>query len=111
VDIPPQQQQHKDDEKKGFTIGSTDESFSFYDFIVRRVWLDEDKKLIMSNKFVPIFMHFWRIKHVRRKTIIQTVRCIKRNTFLDDVKKIQVKFQKCYLFMGETSQHKSKRRC
>ena len=42
-----QQQQHHKDEKKGFTMVSTDESFFFYDSLVRRVWIDENKRPII----------------------------------------------------------------
>ena len=31
-------------QKKGFTIVSLDESFIFYDSLVRRVWIDEKKR-------------------------------------------------------------------
>ena len=38
VDIQHQEQ------KKGFTIVSLDESFVFYDSLVRRVWIDANKR-------------------------------------------------------------------
>ena len=38
-----QQQQHKKKEKEGFTIVSLDESFFFYDSLVRRIWIEENK--------------------------------------------------------------------
>ena len=37
----------KDEEKKGFTIVSVDESFFFYDSLVKRVWIEEDKRPIV----------------------------------------------------------------
>ena len=43
MDIQQQQQQQED----GFTIVSTDESFFFYDCLVRRVWIDEKKRPIV----------------------------------------------------------------
>jgi hypothetical protein len=36
--------QQKDEEKEVFTIVSLDESFFFYDSLVRRVWIDENKR-------------------------------------------------------------------
>ncbi len=54
-----QQQQQQDEEKKGFTIVSVDESFFFYDSLVRRVWIDENKRPIVrvtgSHKHSCIF--------------------------------------------------------
>ena len=37
----------KNEKKKGFTIVSLDESFFFYDSLVRRVWIEEDKRPIV----------------------------------------------------------------
>jgi hypothetical protein len=34
-------------QKKGFTIVSLDESFIFYDSLVRRVWIDEKKRPVV----------------------------------------------------------------
>ena len=45
--IQQQQQQQQDKEKKGFTIVSTDESFFFYDSLVRRVWIDKKKRPVV----------------------------------------------------------------
>ena len=39
-----EQEQEQDKEKKDFTIVSVDESFFFYNFHVRRVWINEDKR-------------------------------------------------------------------
>jgi len=36
--------QQKEEEEEGFTIVSLDESFFFYDSIVRRVWIDKEKR-------------------------------------------------------------------
>ena len=63
------QQQQED----GFTIVSLDESFFFYDSLVRRVWIDENKRPIVrvtgSHKHSCIF---GAISHGRKATI-QTV--------------------------------------
>ena len=64
-----QQQQQKD----GFAIVSLDESFFFYDSLVRRVWIDKKKRPVVrvtgSHQHSYIF---WCHKY-ERKTIIQTV--------------------------------------
>ncbi len=33
--------------EKGFTVVSTDESFFFYDALVKRVWIEEDKRPVV----------------------------------------------------------------
>ena len=54
-----QQQQQQEQEEDGFTIVSLDESFFFYDSLVRRVWIDENKRPIVrvtgSHKHSCIF--------------------------------------------------------
>ena len=40
-----QEQQQKED--SGFTVVSLDESFFFYDSLVRRVWIEQDKRPIV----------------------------------------------------------------
>ena len=42
-----QQQQQHQQEKKDCTLVSTDESFFFYDSLVRRVWIDKKKRPII----------------------------------------------------------------
>ncbi len=34
-------------QKKGFTLVSTDESFIFYDSLVRRVWIEDGKRAVV----------------------------------------------------------------
>ena len=43
MDKQQQQQQQED----GFAVVSLDESFFFYDSLVRRVWIDESKRPIV----------------------------------------------------------------
>jgi len=42
-----QQKQQKQQKQDGFTIVSTDESFFFYDYLVRRVWIKQDKRPVV----------------------------------------------------------------
>ncbi len=43
MDVPQQQQQQED----GFAVVSVDESFFFYDYLVRRVWINENKRPVV----------------------------------------------------------------
>ena len=98
-------QQQQDKEKKGFTIVSVDESFFFYDFIVKRVWIDEDKRPIVrvtgSHQHSCIFGAI----SIEGKQLFRQYDVFNGDTFLDYLKKIHAKFQKCYLFMDKASQH------
>jgi len=52
-----------------------DESFFFYDSIVRRVWIDKEKRPIVrvTGSHKQTFMHFWCYKYRRKSSTIQTV--------------------------------------
>jgi hypothetical protein len=70
------QQQQNEGEEKGFTLVSLDESFFFYDSLVRRVfWIDEKKRPILrvtgSHKYPN--MHF-RSLESGGKAAVQAVR-------------------------------------
>ena len=99
-----QQQQHQGQES--FIIVSTDESFLFYDSLVRRVWIVQDKRPIVrvtglhqrSCVFGAVSMEKKKKQLFRQYDIfVRYVSCIS--------KKIHAKFQKCYLFMDKASPH------
>jgi len=47
-----QQQQQQQQQEDGFSVVSLDESFFFYDSLVRRVWIDEKKRPIYQLAYV-----------------------------------------------------------
>ena len=105
-----QQQQQEKEENAGFTIVSLDESFFFYDSLVRRVWIDESKRPIVrvtgSHKHSCIF----GAKSTEGKQLFRQYDIFNSDTFLDYIKIIHSKFPKCYLFMDKASPHyKSKK--
>jgi hypothetical protein len=96
--------------QESFNIVSTDESFFFYDSLVRRVWIDESKRPIVrvtgSHKHSCIF---GAISLDGRQLFRQYDR-FNEDTFLAYLKIIHSKFPKCYLFMDKASPHyKSKK--
>jgi transposase len=106
MDVQQQQQQ-----EEGFSVVSLDESFFFYDSLVRRVWIDESKRPIVrvtgSRKHSCIF---GAICLGGKQLFRQQQDKFNGDTFLDYLKKIHVKFPKCYLFMDKASPHyKSKK--
>jgi hypothetical protein len=73
-------QRQQNEEEKGFALVSLDESFFFYDSLVRRVfWIDEKKRPILrvtgSHKYPN--MHFWSLES-GGKAALQTVRWVQR---------------------------------
>jgi transposase len=105
------QNEKKEKKKKGFTIVSLDESFFFYDSLVRRVWIDKNKRPIArvtgSHKHSCIF---GAISMEGNKQLFRQYDKFNSETFLEFLKKIHTKFLKCYLFMDKASpHHKSKK--
>jgi hypothetical protein len=107
VDRHIQQQQ---EEETGFAVVSLDESFFFYDSLVRRVWIDENKRPIVrvtgSHKHSCIFGAI----SMEGNQLFRQYDKFNGDTFLDFLKMTQTKFSKCYLFMDKASPHyKSKK--
>ena len=98
------------DKQKSFNIVSTDESFFFYDSLVRRVWIDGNNRPIVrvtgSHKHSCIFGAI----SIEGKQLFRQYDRFNEDTFLDYLKKIHTRFPRCYLFMDKASpHHKSKK--
>ena len=97
-------QQQQQQETK-FTIISLDESFFFYDSLVRRVWIEQENRPIVritgSHKHSCIFGAI----SLDGKHLFRQYDIFNSDTFLDYLKLIHSKFPKCYLFMDKASPH------
>ncbi|HEY6537360.1 MAG TPA: hypothetical protein VIY08_16430 [Candidatus Nitrosocosmicus sp.] len=93
----------------GFTIVSLDESFFFYDSLVRRIWIVQDKIPIVrvTSSHQPSCIFGSIISEGKKTQKKQLRQCDVFNgyTFLDYIKKIHYKFSKCYLFMDKSTSH------
>jgi transposase len=92
-------------QKKDFSVVSTDESFIFYDSLVRRVWIEDGKRPVVrvtgSHKHSCLF----GAMSLEGKQLFRQYDVFNGDTFLDYLKKIHAKFPKCYLFMDKASPH------
>jgi hypothetical protein len=83
-----------------------DESFFFYDSLVRRVWIEQNKRPIVrvtgSHQRSCVF---GAVSIEEGNQIFRQYDKFNGTTFLDYLKKIHAKFQKCYLFMDKASPH------
>ncbi|MER5174324.1 MAG: transposase [Candidatus Nitrosocosmicus sp.] len=90
-------------EKEEFTLVSLDESFFFYDSLVRRVWIEENDRPIVrvtgSHKHSCIFGAI----SIEGKQLSRQYDKFNGDTFLEFLKIIHNKFPKCYLFMDKAS--------
>ncbi|CAN5809558.1 hypothetical protein BH23THE1_BH23THE1_13370 [soil metagenome] len=92
-------------QKKEFAVVSLDESFLFYDSLVRRVWIDANKRPVVrvtgSHKHSCLFGAI----SIEGKQIFRQYDKFNGDTFLDFLKIIHHKFPRCYLFMDKASPH------
>ncbi len=99
----------KQQEKEEFTLVSLDESFFFYDSLVRRVWIEQDKRPIVrvtgSHQRLCVFGAISIGGKKQKRQIFRQYDVFNGDTFLDYLKKIHTKFQKCYLFMDKATPH------
>jgi transposase len=101
----------KQQQQESFNIVSTDESFFFYDSLVRRVWIDGNNRPVVrvtgSHKHSCIF---GAISMKGNHQLFRQYDKFNGDTFLDYLKKIHAKFPRFYLFMDKASPHyKSKK--
>lgn len=91
--------------KKGFTLVSLDESFLFYDSLVRRVWIEESKRPVVrvtgSHKHSCLFGAI----DIEGKQLFRQYDKFNSDAFLGFLKVIHSKFPRCYLFMDKASPH------
>ena len=91
--------------KKCFTLVSLDESFFFYDSLVRRVWIDAKKRPVVritgSHKHACLFGAL----SMDQEQLFRQYDKFNSDTFLDFLKILHSKFQRCYLFMDKASPH------
>ena len=88
-------------QKKGFTLVSLDESFIFYDSLVRRVWIDEKKRPVVritgSHKHSCLF----GATNMEGKQLFRQYDKFNGDTFLDFLRMIHHKFPRCHVFMDK----------
>jgi hypothetical protein len=96
--------------KKEFTLVSVDESFFFYDYLVRRVWIDENKRPVVRKTGSHQHSSIFGILSKEGKQPFRQYDVFYGYTFLEFLKKIHDKFLICYLIMDKASPHyKSKK--
>ena len=93
------------EKRKEFEIVSLDESFFFYDSLVRRVWIDAKKRpvvrIIGSHEISCLF----GAVSMDSKQLFRQYAKFNTETFLDFLKTIHSKFPKCYLYINGQGFH------
>ena len=96
---------------EGFTVVSTDESFFFYDSLVRKVWIVKDERpIVRITGSHQESVLFGATSLEGKQQIFRQYNWFDENTFLDYLKQLHRKFPKCFLFLDKAKQHyKSKK--
>ncbi len=83
--------------------------------LVRRVWIEQDKRPVVrvtgSHQHSCVFgaISMEGKKKKKKKQLFRQYDVFNGDTFLDYLKKIHAKFQKCYLFMDKASHYTCKK--
>ena len=96
---------HNKEEKKDFVIVSLDESFFFYDSLVRRVWIDAKNRPVVRVTGSHDCSCLFGAISTEGKQLFRQYDKFNTEAFLDFLKTIHCKFPKCYLFMDKASPH------
>lgn len=90
---------------KGFTAVSVDESFFFFDSIVKRVWIYEDSRPVVRVTGSHQHSCLFGAISLDGKQLFRQYHYFNEKTFCDFLKHIHYKFPKCYLFLDKAPQH------
>lgn len=98
------------EEEEGFTVVSTDESFFFYDSLVRKVWIRKNERPVVKITGSHQESVLFGATSLQGKQIFRQYDWFDEITFLEYLKQLHIKFPKCYLFLDKAKQHyKSKK--
>ena len=91
---------------KGFTAVSLDESFFFFDSLVRRVWIHKDNRrpvvrITGSHNYSCLF----GAVSLNGKQLFRQYDRFNEDNFYKYLKQLHRKFPKCYLFLDKAPQH------
>ena len=106
-----QHHHHQQQQEDGFSVVSLDQSFFFYDSLLRRVWIDGNNRPVVrvtgSHKHSCTFA----ARILEGKQPFRQYDKFNGDTFLDYLKKIHIKFSKCYSLWTRHHHIVNRRRC
>ncbi len=89
----------KEKEKERLHIVSTDESFIFYDTLVRRIWIGDGERPVIRITGSHRHSCLLGAISIDGKQLFRQYDKFNGDTFFDFLKAIHARFPKCYLFM------------
>ena len=91
--------------RKGFTAVSLDESFFFYDSLVRKVWVDKNFRPVVTVTGSHRHSCLFGAVGLNGKQLFRQYDKFNEDNFYNYLKQIHYKFTKCYLFLDKAPQH------
>ena len=90
---------------KGFTAISLDESFFFFDSLVRKVWIFKNTRPVVRITGSHQQSCLFGAVSIDGRQLFRQYNHFNENTFYIFLKQIHHKFPKCYLFLDKAPQH------
>jgi transposase len=95
---------------RDFTAVSLDESFFFFDTLVKRVWIYKDSRPVVTITGSHRNLSLFGAISLKGKQLFRTYERFNEDTFYEFLKEIHHKFPKCYLFLDKAPQHYKSRK-
>jgi len=90
---------------KDFTAVSVDESFFFFDSLIRKVWIYKDSRPVVTITGSHRNLSMFGAISLEGKQLFRMYERFNEDTFYEFLKQIHYKFPKCYLFLDKAPQH------
>jgi hypothetical protein len=90
---------------RGFTAVALDESFFFYDSLVRKVWIGEDKRPIAKVTGSHRHSCVFGALSIDGRQLFRQYDKFNEKTFYDYLKLVHYKFPLCYVFLDKANPH------
>jgi len=94
-----------DNLSKEFTAVSIDESFFFFDSIVRKVWIFQNTRPVVRITGSHQHSSLFGAISLDGRQLFRQYNHFNEDTFCEFLKEIHHKFPKCYLFLDKAPQH------
>jgi len=82
-----------------------DESFFFFDSLVRKVWIHKDSRPVVRITSSHQHSCLFGAISLDRRQLFRQYQYFNEDTFYDFLKQIHLKFPKCHLFLDKAPQH------
>ena len=90
---------------KGFTAVSMDESFFFFDSLIRKIWSYKDSRPVVRITGSHQHSSLFGAISLDGRQLFRQYHHFNEDTFYEFLKQIHHRFPRCYLFLDKAPQH------